>query len=76
MSTEDIIRQIDEEISRLTKARDIFAGSSRSYIRKLGSITSQSKGSGAKRTISAEGRARIAAAQKRRWAKQRREKQA
>jgi hypothetical protein len=78
MDTDEIIQQIDAEIRRLTQARDLVAGNLRQNAgrsaRKAGSATPRPRAAGTKRTISAEGRAKIAAAQKRRWAKQKRVK--
>ncbi|HEX3940128.1 MAG TPA: hypothetical protein VHX11_01435 [Acidobacteriaceae bacterium] len=82
MNTEEILRQIDAEISRLERARELFLGQRRNAGsgRTRGIAAAHRAGTahpGAvrkKRTISAEGRARIAAAQKRRWAKQKQAK--
>jgi hypothetical protein len=78
MNTDEIIRQIDAEIQRLTEARDVVAGTVRQTAgrnrRKAGGATPNPRAAGQRRTISAEGRAKIAAAQKRRWAKQKRAK--
>ena len=79
MNTDELLRQIDAEISRLTRARDLVAGTVRSKVgrspRKAGLAAPKPRAVRKKRTISAEGRAKIAAAQKRRWAKQRRSKE-
>lgn len=80
MQTSDILAAIDEEISRLQEVRRLLAGSGHA---KRGSQTMGSSASfpfginkaGAPRrrhNISAAGRARIAAAQKARWAKMKR----
>jgi len=61
MDTAQLISEIDSEISRLQQARALLAG---------GHTANRVKHAGTKRTLSAEARARIAAAQKRRWAKQ------
>jgi hypothetical protein len=60
MNTSKLITAIDAEISRLQQARALLAGNYRTgvVIRKR------------KNTVSAEGRARIIAAQKKRWAQQ------
>jgi hypothetical protein len=78
MNTEEILSHIDEEIRRLTEARDLIAGTvvgkvSRSP-RKSGMASPKPRALRSKRVISPEGRARIAAAQKLRWAKQKRAK--
>jgi hypothetical protein len=56
-----IVQSIDEEIERLQRARSLLTGSP-----KRGLPAAK------KRTMSAEGRARVAAAQKARWAKAKR----
>jgi len=61
MDTAQLVSEIDSEIARLQQARTILAG--------VDSAT-HAKSPGKKRTLSPEARARIAAAQKRRWAKQ------
>jgi len=61
MDTGQLISEIDSEISRLQQARALLVG--------VGSATN-AKAPRKKRTLSTEARARIAAAQKRRWAKQ------
>lgn len=68
MTREDIIAAIDEEISRLEKVRELLQSSSAG---KLGGALARKAGAGGKkRNLSPDARARIAAAQKRRWAKQ------
>jgi hypothetical protein len=78
MNTEEILQHIDEEISRLTEARNLIAGTAVSKVsrspRKSGTAAPKPRAVRAKRVISPEGRARIAAAQKLRWAKQKRAK--
>jgi hypothetical protein len=65
METRQIIVEIDAEIGRLRQARALLGG------RETGNglITRRAR---KKRTMSVEGRARIAAAQRARWAKQKR----
>jgi len=63
MTISDVLSQIDFEISRLQQARQLIAGSN------PGSDRATPKTVRKKRTISAAGRARIAAAQRARWAK-------
>jgi hypothetical protein len=60
MNVADVVAAIDAEIERLSKARALLTGH-----------TPPLKRGQAKRTMSAEGRARIAAAQNARWAKAR-----
>jgi hypothetical protein len=68
MSREEIIAAIDEEIGRLEKVRALLegAGSTRIF---AGAFANGRK----KRHLSAEARRRIAEAQKRRWAKQKKQ---
>jgi hypothetical protein len=69
MDRNGILELIGEEISRLERVRDLLSS-------KNGHISTRgSKGFGApkKRVLSQDARNRIAQAQKRRWAKQRRE---
>jgi hypothetical protein len=61
MDTAQLISEIDSEIFRLQHARALLAG---------GHTVNRAKPRGAKRILSAEARARIAAAQRKRWAKQ------
>jgi hypothetical protein len=70
MSRENIIAAIDEEISKLQQARKMLQSSGGSKL--TSGITASSKPRG-RRTLSPEARQRIAAAQKRRWAKQKKE---
>lgn len=67
MTREDIIAAIDEEISRLEKVKDLLQSSSSG---KLSGALTRKTSAPRKRNLSPEARARIAAAQKRRWAKQ------
>ncbi len=68
MTREQIIAAIDEEISKLQQVRKLLQGSG-------GKLTSglTSGKPRAKRVLSPEARQRIAAAQKRRWARQKKE---
>lgn len=76
MTTEEILQHIDAEIARLTEARNLVAGtvSTRNGRgpRKSTLSAPKPRAGRSKRVISPEGRARIAAAQKLRWAKQKR----
>jgi hypothetical protein len=71
MDLNEMVRAIDE-IDRLNKARSLLTGHTASLKRALprgnASIPAH-KTARAKRTMSPEGRARIAAAQRARWAK-------
>jgi hypothetical protein len=68
MDTSQILTAIDEEIARLEQAKSLLTGSTTKPTpgRKPASAA---PASAKKRTMSAAGRARIAAAQKARWAK-------
>ncbi len=75
VQTSELLAAIDEEIARLERARALLAGSETGLARRWRPAGAFS-GLGAsgtvpkkRRTISAAGRARIAAAQKARWAK-------
>lgn len=72
MDTTEILAQIDSEISRLQQAKSLLSGTTTTTRKKRGRnkvriavVPVIAK----KRTMSPEGRARIAAAQKKRWAK-------
>ena len=72
MNTSELLANIDDEISRLRQVRALLAGDGAG--KRGGSRPAASFEFGANRThkrhtMSAAGRARIAAAQKKRWAK-------
>lgn len=69
MTRDQIIVAIDEEISRLEKVRALLQGSGSNKLFASGGISGARK----KRHLSAEARKRIADAQKRRWAKQKKQ---
>ncbi len=72
MNLNDIVSQIDAEISRLTQAKQALLGfsDSKSVGRPRGTaVPAPVSAKPKKRKMSAAGRARIAAAQKARWAK-------
>ena len=74
MSTNEIISQIDQEIARLTKVKELLqegAPGKRGPGRPRTGATAApvAKKRTKKRMLSAEAKARIAAAQKARWAK-------
>jgi hypothetical protein len=71
MDTTEIIQKIDAEIARLEKARALLNGHVGSAAKRGRPVSSKltAVSKPARRKISAEGRARIAAAQKARWAK-------
>jgi hypothetical protein len=64
MNTNDIVDAIDREIARLQQVRNLLGGS-QGKVASAKTIRRPKK-----RVMSAEGRARIAAAQRARWAKQ------
>lgn len=75
MNTTDLLSAIDEELNRLEQARSLLAGitnapASIAEGKRRGRPPGQPKAAPVKqaRTMSADGRARIAAAQKARWA--------
>ena len=83
MNIEDILSEIDAEIARLQQAKALLGNtahvSGTVIKRKPGrppsnktASTTAAKNVGKRRTMSPEGRARIAAAQKARWAKTKR----
>lgn len=71
MSLESILAEIDGEIARLRQARDLLTGVSvkRGPGRPKSIATTATPTKRRRSRMSAEGRARIAAAQKARWAK-------
>ena len=67
MNVTEIISQIDTEIATLEQVRNVLTGTADGTRAKKGAKRGRRKG-----TLSAEARARIAAAQRKRWAKQKR----
>jgi hypothetical protein len=65
MTREELVAAVDEEISRLEKVRALLLSTGGSRISSAFGNKPRKK-----RFLSADARARIAAAQKRRWAKQ------
>jgi hypothetical protein len=76
MDTANIIQEIDSEISRLEQAKAILSGTvvkrSPGRPKRPQSVIKTAAAEPIKRVMSAEGKARIAAAQKLRWAKSKR----
>jgi hypothetical protein len=68
MTREEIIAAIDEEIDRLEQVRDLLQAAGSTKL--VGSLGRKTVAAPKKRNLSPDARARIAAAQKRRWAKQ------
>jgi hypothetical protein len=77
MDATSIIREIDSEISRLEQAKAILSGTtikiSPGRPKQAQSFIKTVAAEPTKRVMSAEGSAKVAAAQKLRWAKSRRE---
>ena len=73
MAIENILSQIDSEIARLQQARKLLAniGATPTKAGRKAVKQTVSVKPGKKRKISAEGRKRIAEAQRKRWAAQR-----
>jgi hypothetical protein len=70
MNTSQILTSIEEEITRLRKVRALLSGVETPTTRlKPGRKPAKTTETIKKRVMSVEGRARIAAAQKARWAK-------
>jgi hypothetical protein len=82
MNTSDIVLAIDAEIAQLQKVKVLLTGTDLTTKRKPGRPAAPNKATSfnpaefaktaKRRTMSAEGRAKIAAAQKARWAKSKR----
>jgi hypothetical protein len=75
MAITELIKEIDMEIARLKEARALLADTSGSEVRrgrpkKSEEASLPAKSAKKKRSFTPEHRARIAAAQKRRWAAQ------
>jgi hypothetical protein len=68
MSREQILAAIDEEISKLQQVRKLLSSGGNRLVSGFSGGKPR-----AKRVLSPEARQRIAAAQKRRWAKQKKE---
>jgi hypothetical protein len=71
METRHIIAELDAEIGRLEQAKALLSGATSTVVAKRGPGRPKATPVGKKkRNLSPEGRARIAAAVKARWAKQ------
>lgn len=66
VNTEDLLAAIDQEIARLQSARNLLAGSEEA--KRRGRPAGTGKKQAKKRTLSASARAKIAEAQRKRWA--------
>lgn len=69
MDTNEIIKQLTVERDRIDKAIKLLSGLGAIGISKDGTAAVASKGTRKRPRLSAEARARIAAAQRKRWAK-------
>jgi hypothetical protein len=69
LNTKEILEHINGEISRLQQVKALLQGSTNGHSRSAGSVNGAApKG---KRVLSVEARKKIAAAQRKRWAKAR-----
>jgi len=66
---DEIIKAIDEEIKKLQQVRRLLKQPNRTHVEKSASPNRRGK----RRKLTAGARAKIAAAQRRRWAKQKRQ---
>jgi hypothetical protein len=71
VNTQELLAAIDLEIARLQNARNILAGSGE--IKRRGRPLGNGKESAKKRTLSAAARRKIAEAQRKRWAAQKKQ---
>jgi hypothetical protein len=70
LNTKEILEHINGEISRLQQVKLLLQGSTNGHTRNAGSVNGSPKVKG-KRVLSVEARKKIAAAQRKRWAKAR-----
>lgn len=70
MQVAQILVELDQEIARLTEVRNLLSGAASSGTRKVASHGVGVGNGRKKRVMSAEARERIAAAQRKRWAAQ------
>jgi hypothetical protein len=73
MTRQEIIIAVNGEISRLEQVRELLQSSTSEKFTGPSEISREATSDKPKRVLSPEARRRIAQAQKRRWAKQRRE---
>jgi len=77
MNTNELLSQIDSEIARLQEVKSLLSGTTTTKAKRGPNKTHLAPTPvRTKRTISVEGRLRIAAAQKARWAKAKKAKKA
>jgi hypothetical protein len=72
MDRNNIVLEIDAEITRLQQARTLLAGTNAGKPKPRASASASLRNNKPVRTLSASARARISAAQKARWAKSKR----
>ena len=72
MDTNNIVLEIEAEISRLQQARALLAGTNAGKPKPRASASASLRNNKPVRTLSAAARAKISAAQKARWAKSKR----
>lgn len=70
MQIEQLVVELDQEIARLTEVRNLLSGTADAPSQKRASGGSSAGNGRKKRVLSADARERIAAAQRKRWAKQ------
>ena len=75
MNIQDIIAEIDGELARLRRVKALLSDTSTTQDREARPLVTASRPGGSKprRTVSAAARKKMAAAQKARWAKSRRQ---
>jgi hypothetical protein len=71
VNTQELLAAIDQDIARLQNARNILAGSGETKRRGLSPSTGKKQSK--KRVLSAAARQKIAEAQKKRWAAQKKQ---
>jgi hypothetical protein len=71
LNTKEILEHINGEISRLQQVKLLLQGSTNGHTRNAGSVNGSTNKVKGKRVLSVEARKKIAAAQRRRWAKAR-----
>jgi hypothetical protein len=71
VNTQELVTHIDQEIARLQSARNLIAGSRET--KRRGRPSGTGKKPAKKRTLSAAARQKIAEAQRKRWAAQKKQ---
>jgi hypothetical protein len=71
VNTQELVAHIDQEIARLQNARNLLAGSGET--KRRGRPPGTAKKPAEKRTLSAAARQKIAEAQRKRWAAQKKQ---